>query len=136
MSSISSNGSVANSAIVWAVSRADANGLVNLFAFNATAASGVLNLLKVLPAGTWASPNENANIIPVVANGKVYVASYNTLSIFGKNLPELTVASLTYNPTTGLFSSIVKNVGQDPTPSSGNGLIIGVGYFVDGKQVT
>ena len=34
-------------------------------------------------AGTWPNLNGNANLVPVVANGKVYVASYRQLRIFG-----------------------------------------------------
>jgi len=33
-------------------------------------------------AGSWPSPG-NANLVPTVANGKVYVASYKQLAIFG-----------------------------------------------------
>jgi hypothetical protein len=34
-------------------------------------------------AGKWPFPENNATIMPVAANGHVYVASYKTLSIFG-----------------------------------------------------
>jgi hypothetical protein len=34
-------------------------------------------------AGTWPNVTGSANIVPVVANGKVYVASNKELSIFG-----------------------------------------------------
>jgi len=34
-------------------------------------------------AGTWPNPTSNANIVSVVANGHVYVASYKQLAIFG-----------------------------------------------------
>jgi len=34
-------------------------------------------------AGTWPNVNGNANIVPVVVNGKVYVASFKRLAIFG-----------------------------------------------------
>ena len=34
-------------------------------------------------AGTWPNTGGNSNLVPVVANGKVYVASFKTLSIFG-----------------------------------------------------
>lgn len=86
---ISSNGTQANSAIVWAVSRPDnaSSPTVSLYAFNADASGGTLPKLFSGPAGTWpgATPplQANANIVPVVANGRVYVASYKLLSIFG-----------------------------------------------------
>lgn len=34
-------------------------------------------------AGTWPNVGGNANIVPVVVNGKVYVASFKRLAIFG-----------------------------------------------------
>jgi hypothetical protein len=34
-------------------------------------------------AGTWPNTGGNANIVPVVVNGKVYVASNKQLNIFG-----------------------------------------------------
>jgi len=34
-------------------------------------------------AGIWPNVNGNSNLVPVVANGKVYVASYRQLRIFG-----------------------------------------------------
>jgi hypothetical protein len=78
--SVSTNGTTANSAVIWAVGRpvnsSPAN--VTLYAFNIAGKqlfSGV--------AGTWPNTGGNANIVPVVANGKVYVASYEQLSIYG-----------------------------------------------------
>lgn len=83
--SISSNGTTDGSAIIWAVSRpTDTDpALVRLYAFDGKASGGVLRTLYSAPAGTWPSEDSNANIVPVVANGKVYVASYKTLTIFG-----------------------------------------------------
>ena len=34
-------------------------------------------------AGLWPNQGGNSNLVPVVANGKVYVASYKELQIFG-----------------------------------------------------
>jgi streptogramin lyase len=39
-------------------------------------------LLKV-QAGNWPNTGGNSNLIPVVANGEVFVASYQQLQIFG-----------------------------------------------------
>jgi len=78
--SVSSNGIQAGTAVIWAVSRptntSPANGL--LYAFNAANGS----LLFSANAGTWPIPG-NANIVPVVANGRVFVASNQQLAIFG-----------------------------------------------------
>ena len=40
-------------------------------------------LLFSSPAGSWPHIGGNANIVPVVANGKVYVAANKALTIFG-----------------------------------------------------
>lgn len=34
-------------------------------------------------AGSWVNLVNNANLVPVVANGEVFVASYQQLQIFG-----------------------------------------------------
>jgi hypothetical protein len=46
-------------------------------------APGRLPRLKIIQAGKWAYPAGNANLVPVVANGKVYVASYGQLQVWG-----------------------------------------------------
>lgn len=84
---ISSNGTTAGSAIVWFVQKPqsssdnDPGTPVTLRAFDAS------NLSKQLfsaQAGTFThAVNSNANIVPTVANGKVYIASNKQLNIFG-----------------------------------------------------
>ncbi|MGA7805770.1 hypothetical protein [Bradyrhizobium sp.] len=106
--SISSNGTTADTQIIWAVDRpigaknacaVAASGwppapdedpgkcFVSLYAFSASPAgsppSTTLQQLGVWQAGTWAYTNGNTNIVPTVANGMVYVASYKQLQIFG-----------------------------------------------------
>lgn len=84
---ISSNGTAAHSQIIWAVSRpvTTSPGTVTLYAFDpSTIASGQAAQLYSGAAGTWTSQG-NANIVPLVANGQVYVASYKQLAIFGLN---------------------------------------------------
>jgi hypothetical protein len=78
---VSSNGTQAGTAIIWAVSRPTNTSPAYdlLYAFNAVDGS----LLFSANAGTWPSPDANANIVPVVANGQVFVASYKQLAIFG-----------------------------------------------------
>jgi hypothetical protein len=72
-------------AIIWALARPqNVPGNVTLFAFKAEPSSGsTLQTLFQAAAGTWESSGGNANIVPVVANGKVYVASYEQLNVFG-----------------------------------------------------
>jgi hypothetical protein len=36
--------------------------------------------------GTWPNTNALANLVPVVANGRVYVAGYQQLAIYGLGL--------------------------------------------------
>ncbi|MBV8374450.1 MAG: hypothetical protein JO302_02975 [Candidatus Eremiobacteraeota bacterium] len=82
---VSSNGS-SPGAIIWAVARPQTvPGNVTLFAFASQPPSGssTLETLYQANAGSWESAGGNANLVPVVANGKVYVASYEQLNIFG-----------------------------------------------------
>jgi hypothetical protein len=79
--SVSSNGRTPGSAVVWAVSRPTSEypAYVNLYAVNPDTGS----LLFTSVAGEWHNIQGNANIVPVVANGYVYVASDGMLAIFG-----------------------------------------------------
>ena len=83
--SVSSNGTQSGTAIIWAVLRPTSAAPPNLtlYAFNAAPTVGALPVLYSAVAGTWPNLGGNANIVPVVANGNVYVASYQTLTIFG-----------------------------------------------------
>jgi hypothetical protein len=76
---VSTNGTTAGTAVIWAVGRpADSTNAVRLYAFGETG-----HLLFSGIAGTWPNTGGNSDIVPVVANGKVYVASYKSLAIFG-----------------------------------------------------
>jgi len=84
---ISSNGTAPDSAIIWFVQRpasssdVDPGTPLTLFAYSA---SNLAAPLFSATAGTWThAVNSNANIVPVVANGRVYVASNRQLNIFG-----------------------------------------------------
>jgi len=82
---VSSNGS-SPGAIIWAIARPQyVPGPITLFAFEAEPpnSSSTLQTLFQAPAGNWESTGGDADIVPVVANGKVYVASYRVLDIFG-----------------------------------------------------
>lgn len=81
--SISSNGTA--SPIIWALSRpasAQAAG-IRLIAFDPESPGTVMKQLYSAQAGTWPTINADANLVPVVANGEVFVASYKVLKIFG-----------------------------------------------------
>jgi hypothetical protein len=76
-------------AIIWAVSRPSDSFPANLtlYAFKADSGGSTLTTLFQATAGAWPDFNgvlsRNANLVPVVANGRVYVASYKQLTIFG-----------------------------------------------------
>ena len=79
--SVSSNGTTAGSAVVWAVGRPTDNNpaYVDLYAVNPD--NG--HLLFSGTAGQWLNTGGDSNIVPMVANGLVYVAADKTLEIFG-----------------------------------------------------
>jgi hypothetical protein len=92
--SVSCSGSpcASGTGVIWAVSRpvSGSNTFVDLYAFASLANSqGVFTPLfstacsSCAHAGNWPNTGGNANIVPVVANGKVYVASNKQLAIFG-----------------------------------------------------
>jgi hypothetical protein len=81
---VSSNETHANTAIIWAIGRPTGdNNQVTLYAFNGTKSASNLSKLWSGAAGTWPNLSADANLVPTVANGKVYVASYKQLAIFG-----------------------------------------------------
>lgn len=83
--SISSNGT--SNPIVWALSRppnTSATSPIFLFAFNPDSVSGgIMTQLFKGQAGNWPNLGGDANLVPVVANGEVFVASNKQLQIFG-----------------------------------------------------
>jgi hypothetical protein len=85
LTSVSSDGD--DDAIIWAVSRpiniSPANVLLYAFDAHPTGGGHTLTQLFSGVAGTWPNTGGDANIVPVVANGRVFVASNKQLSIFG-----------------------------------------------------
>jgi len=89
VTSVSSGGT--SNAVIWVVPRALSWGTagvnLNLMAFQATPVNGILPLLYLAPAGNWqygaSGGGESYNAPPTVANGRVYVGSYQQLAIFG-----------------------------------------------------
>lgn len=80
---VSSNGNT--NAIIWALSRpvSKTQTAINLFAFDPDVGGGLLSPLFQGVAGSWPDYIGNANLVPLVANGEVFVASYQQLQIFG-----------------------------------------------------
>jgi outer membrane protein assembly factor BamB len=83
--SVSSHNGYLPGAIIWAVARPSGSAPLTLYAFAAAGSGGTLKQLYSSPAGQWPNLGGNADTVPVVANGKVYVASYKALMIFGPN---------------------------------------------------
>ncbi|MFZ0417480.1 MAG: hypothetical protein WAM04_05215 [Candidatus Sulfotelmatobacter sp.] len=81
--SVSSNGNA--SPIIWALTRpqSQSSNAIGLYAFNPEAGGRTLAALFHANAGAWPNFGGDSNQVPVVANGKVYVASNKQLQIFG-----------------------------------------------------
>jgi len=141
---VSSNGTnIKRTGIIWAVGRPNGSSPTSdqlpLYAFGASpSAGGALPMLTTLRAGHWPNAGNNSSVVPVVANGKVYVASYKQLIIFGlapagtASLPDVLPTSVSYDQNTKVFSSMVTNQGVGPTPARTN---LWVGFYVDGNKV-
>lgn len=80
---ISSNGNA--SPIIWLLSRpvSTANQDITLYAFNPDSGGATMTQIFKSVAGTWPYNQGSAFLAPVVANGRVYVATYKQLQIFG-----------------------------------------------------
>src|SRR5215469_8918302 len=124
--SVSSSGSA--NAIIWAVARPhptpqNPSTSIKLYAFNAKPSGTSLPLLFMdTNVGSWPHTSGDANIVPVVANGQVFVASYKQLSIFGLGTG---MAGPTPPP-------IAPNVPSDPSQHE----IFGTITRVNGSQFT
>jgi outer membrane protein assembly factor BamB len=87
---ITSKSNTAHSQVVWALSRPSRQNpkAVELYAFDpSTVSKGVTKTLFSAAAGNWPNADGNANLVPMVSNGHVYVASYKELTIFGLAAP-------------------------------------------------
>jgi hypothetical protein len=87
--SISGVACAAGTEVMWAVSRPQTGAnppltAVNLYAFSPVPVGGHFPIIYgPVQAGSWPVKLSNANIVPVVSNGRVYVASSKQLTIFG-----------------------------------------------------
>ena len=85
---VSSKGANEKSTIIWALGDAHqhSDDHVTLYAYSAIPdTEGRLDLLWSGPAGKWAGTESGARakLVPNVSDGRVYVASYKQLQIFG-----------------------------------------------------
>jgi hypothetical protein len=78
--SISSANDNSGTSVIWAVSRPRSSSSAHVFLY---AFDGTAKLLYKGKAGYWPNTGGNANIVPTIANGRVYVASNKVLAIFG-----------------------------------------------------
>jgi hypothetical protein len=80
---VSSNGTA--NPIIWALPRPPNTKAapLTLFAFDPESGGSTPKQLISVNAGAWPNPAANANLVPVVANGMVFVASNHQLQIFG-----------------------------------------------------
>jgi hypothetical protein len=83
--SVSSNGTAAGSAVIWAVARPTDSDPADVTLYAVDPGTG--NVIYSAVAGTWPNTGGNANIVPTVADGHVYVASDGELAIFGLGNP-------------------------------------------------
>lgn len=83
--SVSSNGTKAGSAVIWAVGRPTDfdQEVLKFHAFDPDKGKEIFTA----QAGTWTNSLGDSNIVPVAANGKVYVATVKSLAIFGLRPP-------------------------------------------------
>jgi len=119
---VSSNGTTAGSAVLWTVSRPTNKSPadIDLYAFNESGQQ----LFKGV-AGTWPNTRANANLVPVVANGHVYVASYKSLAIYGLSSAAGVQAPV---PATTLLT-------RTPLPA-GQHDVFGTVVAIDGVEIT
>ena len=136
---VSSNQRQAGTAIIWAVGRPTGTPAnLTLYAFAATpAANGTLQQLYSAPAGSWPNTSANANVVPLVANGKVYVGAYKTVTIFGRNAtgaaatPAAASASASAAAAT---PAVAVAVGESHTASESR--VTGTLLAIDGTNLT
>jgi hypothetical protein len=126
---ISSNG--ASNAVIWALSRPASGGTpVHLYAFNPDSGS-TLKPIYNQSAGTWPYTTGRSNLVPVVANGEVFVASYKQLSIFGLT-KAVTYTTMSSGTTPANYGQSVALTAQ--VTSAGSGTPTGSVTFKDGSK--
>jgi hypothetical protein len=114
--SVSSDGIKPGSAVVWAVSgrHDNENSDVNLYAFDPDSGE----TLYSGQVGDWHIKGGKANLVPTIANGRVFVASDRQLNIFGLGggvLPKSVIANVAVSTLnaggTHFFGTVVSDDG-------------------------
>jgi 4-amino-4-deoxy-L-arabinose transferase-like glycosyltransferase len=86
--SVSSNGLRPGTGVVWATTRPDIRDVtrrpIELLAYDA---ADVSHLLYRGDAGLWPNKIGHPFLTPTIANGKVYVGGYRSISVFGLRAP-------------------------------------------------
>ncbi len=115
--SVSSNGS--SNPIIWALSRAGSRtSPIHLYAFNPdSVTNGQMKKLYSAAAGSWPNIDGNPNLVPVVMNGKVFVASHKQMQVFGLKKPA-TTTTLTSGPNPSNYGQSVTLTAQLITAGS------------------
>lgn len=118
---ISSNGTA--HPIIWAISRPQSRTTpsVNLWAFDPDSGGTIPTRLLDVPAGNWRNLSGNANLVPVVANGHVYVASHQQLQIFGLTSNHVRVEAKTSSAITKACSISAQSAWSSPSSASSPG---------------
>ena len=127
--SVSSNGT--QDGIAWGV-RADqfnTNGPAVLYAFNPTDLSDVLYESDTNAPRDSAGP-ANRFSVPVVTNGKVYVAAHGEVDVYGLLNAPTTAAAPVINPNGGTFTSSTSVQLSSSTP------LASIFYTLDGSTPT
>ena len=110
--SISSNGTA--KPIIWALDRPlGGSNPISLLAFDPESGATRPTQLLSINAGSWPNVNGNANLVPVVANGQVFVATNKQLQIFG-----LTGSNLAVTKTATVGTNVAPE-GQCPSLPTG-----------------
>jgi hypothetical protein len=114
---VSSNQTASGSQLIWAVTGPDSRYKLWLYAYNAL----TLAPLFSAPVGSWGNVGGNANVVPVVANGHVYVASSGELSIWGPGIvdnPVMTEAGFPGQPGRVGFNLSLSEGSMSPATTS------------------
>jgi hypothetical protein len=122
--SVSSNGTAAHSAVIWAVGRPvdSSPAHISLYAFDPEHEGTLFSAV----AGAWPNTGGDSNTVPVSANGKVYVASNQQLAIFGLGTAGAEPAALVEPKVVDMRAKL----------APGEHEIYGTVRAIDGKTVT